>query len=358
MIETIRIRRGKQRNGVLVHLILWGVICILPYFLMDSDTLFNWKHFLRSMPDLLAYLLVFYVNYLFLVDSFLFNRRPNVFVITNVILIVGISFLMHYGRVAMGELYPELWTHRRPMMSIKLLPLLRNGTSLFLIFGLSLALKLMHRWLEVENERKELAKAKSEAELQNMKNQISPHFLLNTLNNIYALIEFDPPKAQTAVVELSKLLRHLLYDNQDKYVPLHQDADFILNYIELMRLRLPEHVQVSTQINVPESSDTSISPFIFISLVENAFKHGVSPDKPSFVDIRLSELDNKRVEFECRNSYYPKTTSDKSGSGIGLNLVKSRLEMMYPGRYTWNTSKDDNVYVTKLVINTLKNEKP
>jgi len=92
--------------------------------------------------------------------------------------------------------------------------------------GLSLALKMTIRWLEVDNERKELAKAKSEAELQNLKNQINPHFLLNTLNNIYALIEFNPPKAQQAVVDLSKLLRHLLYDNNQAYVPLRQEVDF------------------------------------------------------------------------------------------------------------------------------------
>ncbi|HCM20656.1 MAG TPA: sensor histidine kinase, partial [Porphyromonadaceae bacterium] len=144
---------------------------------------------------------------------------------------------------------------------------IRNATSLLLMTGLSVAIRMSERWFKVENERKELERAKSEAELQNLKNQISPHFLLNTLNNIYALIEFDPPKAQTAVMELSKLLRHLLYDNSQSYVPLAQEMSFIHNYIELMRIRLADNVTVTTHMNVNKTSRTMIAPLIFISLI-------------------------------------------------------------------------------------------
>ena len=111
---------------------------------------------------------------------------------------------------------------------------------------------------------------------KNLRNQLNPHFLLNTLNNIYALIAFDSDKAQQAVQELSKLLRYVLYDNQQTYVPLCKEVDFIRNYIELMRIRLSANVQMITKFDIQPDSQTLIAPLIFISLIENAFKHGIS----------------------------------------------------------------------------------
>ena len=121
-----------------------------------------------------------------------------------------------------------------------------------------------------------------EAELQNLKSQLNPHFLFNTLNNIYSLIAFSPEKAQEAVHDLSRLLRYVLYESSQPFVSLEKDFDFLRNYVELMRIRLPKHVELKTNI-VASSPGTLIAPLLFISLVENAFKHGVSNNKPSFI---------------------------------------------------------------------------
>ena len=153
-------------------------------------------------------------------------------------------------------------------------------------------------------------------------------------------------------MDLSKMLRHLLYDNNQTYVPLHQEANFMRNYIELMRIRLSDNVKLRTDFSYSETGSTRISPLIFISLIENAFKHGISGDKPSFIDISLKEYADGKVEFVSRNSYFPKSESDKSGSGIGLELVKRRLELLYPDRYSWHTGIEDDVYTTVLVIDT------
>lgn len=322
---------------------------------MDSERVFNWRSFMRSLPDVLGFMLVFYLNYFFLIDRLLHKGKTKRFILFNLLLIVAVALLMHYGRGWIETLMPELRARRGMRRgNMKLLFVVRNSTSLFLMTGLSVALKMTVRWFEVENERKELAKAKSEAELQNLKNQINPHFLLNTLNNIYALIEFNPPKAQQAVMDLSKMLRHLLYDNNQTYVPLQQEANFMRNYIELMRIRLSDNVKLSTDFSYSETGNTRISPLIFISLIENAFKHGISGDKPSFIDISLKEHPDGKVEFVSRNSYFPKSESDKSGSGIGLELVKRRLELLYPGSYLWRTGIEDDVYTTVLVIDTNK----
>jgi sensor histidine kinase YesM len=253
---------------------------------------------------MLGFMLVFYLNYFFLIDKFLYKGKTREFIIYNFLLIVAVAFMMHYSRGLLEYLLPELRSRRRGRHPnfFPWLFIVRNSTSLFLMMGLSVALKMTVRWFEVDNERKELAKAKSEAELQNLKNQINPHFLLNTLNNIYALIEFNPPKAQQAVMELSKMLRHLLYDNNQTYVPLRREAEFMKNYIELMRIRLADHVKLTTDFSYAQTGNTLISPLIFISLIENAFKHGVSGDKPSFIDISLKEHPDGKVEFVCRNS--------------------------------------------------------
>ncbi|MGI6573034.1 MAG: sensor histidine kinase [Fermentimonas sp.] len=353
MTRSLKVNQRSKWNNVFVHILLWGVIFILPYFFMDSERLFNWKLFTRSLPDFLGFMFIFYLNYFLLIDKLLFKGKTKQFIVYNLLLIVGTAFLMHYSREWLTALLPEVmprWRMRRRAMPISFV--VRNFTSLFLMTGLSLALKMTIRWLEVDNERKELAKAKSEAELQNLKNQINPHFLLNTMNNIYALIEFNPPKAQQAVVDLSKLLRHLLYDNNQAYVPLRQEVDFMRNYVELMRIRLSENVKLNTRFTYSKDKETLISPLIFISLIENAFKHGVSGDKPSLIDISLVEHENGRVEFVSSNSYFPKSESDKSGSGIGLELVKRRLELLYPGSYTWRTEIKDEMYTTVLEIDT------
>ena len=204
---------------------------------------------------------------------------------------------------------------------------------------------------QMDAARREAEKSRTEAELKNLRNQLNPHFLLNTLNNIYALIAFDADKAQTAVQELSRLLRHVLYDNQQNFVTLDKEMDFIRNYIELMRIRLSANVHVETKIDVRPDSRTEIAPLIFISLIENAFKHGISPTEPSFIRIHFSESPGE-IHCEITNSYHPKSVADKSGSGIGLEQVRKRLELTYPGHYDWQqgVSEDMKEYKSILII--------
>ncbi|HMM17780.1 MAG: sensor histidine kinase [Petrimonas sp.] len=354
MENSIRSNTTNTYAVILVHVLLWSMIVVAPYFFIDRERLFRWDLFIRSTPDTLGLLLVFYINYFLLIKQFLFKGRTKEFIFYNLLLIVAAAVLMHFGNDLLRLISPEHMPRRggRKFRPSPWLFVIRNLTTLVTMMGLSVALKMTFRWFEVESERKELEKAKSEAELQNMKNQISPHFLLNTLNNIYALVVFNPSKAQQAVLDLSKLLRHILYDNDKPLVPLHQEVDFIKNYIDLMRIRLSENVKLNTQLSIKTNSDTPIAPLIFISLIENAFKHGISGDKPSFIDISLSETPDGKIEFVSRNSFYPKSEADKSGSGIGLGLVKKRLEMAYPGRYQWDFKVTGDTYSTILIINT------
>ena len=189
------------------------------------------------------------------------------------------------------------------------------------------------------------------AELSNLRSQINPHFLLNTLNNIYALTAFDQQRAQDAVMQLSKMLRHMLYDNQQDNVKLSEEVTFLENYVNLMKIRLPQTVDVQfrTQLANP---DTRVAPLLFISLVENAFKHGISPTEPCFVHIDMEQPDDGHLFVTIKNSNYPKTENDRSGHGVGLQQVQRRLDLAYSERYEWThgVSDDGKTYLSTLKI--------
>mgnify|MGYP000591580714 CR=1 FL=1 len=193
--------------------------------------------------------------------------------------------------------------------------------------------------------------AKDGSGIEESQEPIEPPFLLNTLNNIYALIAFNCDKAQEAVQELSKLLRHVLYDNQQTFVPLEKELDFIRNYVALMRIRLPQQVEISLHLETDPGSSLLIAPLLFISLIENAFKHGISPTAHSFISIAITGNTDGTVRCEILNSNYPKTGQDKSGSGIGLEQVSKRLELIYPKHYEWEKGISANGQVYSSIIN-------
>ncbi len=340
----------------LIHIIGWIIVFGFPFLMMTRSgftiTLKDYVCHGGVVP--FSFLLVFYVNYCFFIPRYLFKGHLREFLLFNLILIVCATIGVHLWQDFSWKIFPAEEEHERKFGPPQWVFILRDAFSMILTVGLSTAIRLSGRWIQIENARREAEKSYTEAELKNLRNQLNPHFLLNTLNNIYALIAFDVDKAQTAVQELSRLLRHVLYDNQQNFVTLGQEMDFIRNYIELMRIRLSANVTVETHFDVSSDSRTEIAPLIFISLIENAFKHGISPTEPSFIRIHFSET-SEEVCCEIINSYHPKTETDKSGSGIGLEQVRKRLELTYPGKYRWQqyVSEDGKEYVSILNITTL-----
>ena len=227
---------------------------------------------------------------------------------------------------------------------------------IFATAGASVALASRWFWADdarklAENARVKAETAQVKAELSNLRSQINPHFLLNTLNNIYALTAFDQQRAQDAVMQLSKMLRHMLYDNQQDNVKLSEEVTFLENYVNLMKIRLPQtvDVQFNTQLVNP---DARVAPLLFISLVENAFKHGISPTEPCFVHINMEQPEEGRLLVTIENSNYPKTEHDRSGHGVGLQQVQRRLDLAYSERYEWTkgVSDDGKTYLSTLKI--------
>ena len=340
---------------VLTHIIGWCIVFIFPYLMMARSG------FTLSLPEYvghrlvvpLSFCIVFYVNYFVLIPHSLFAGHTRRYLLWNVLLIAGMTACVllwngYASQVIVHTTPPMPRPHGGPPWWIVAL---RDAISMALTAGLCAAICLSRRWGQSESARRDAEKARTEAELMNLRSQLNPHFLLNTLNNIYALIAFDRDKAQEAVQELSRLLRHVLYDNRSPFVPLCKEMDFIRNYIELMRIRLPQDVAVETYIDIASDSHTEIAPLIFISLIENAFKHGISPTAESYIKIHFSEEPGK-VQCCITNTYHPKNKADKSGSGIGLEQVKRRLELTYPSRYDWQhgVSPDGKEYRSQLTI--------
>lgn len=338
---------------ILIHVIGWGIVFGFPFLMMSRNGFeITWMDYLRHGSIVpISFLIVFYVNYCLLIPHYLFKGHIRRYLLLNIALIACTAIGVHFWQEFMFHHFIENTPNGRHKGPPKWIFIVRDIFSMILTVGLSAAIRLSGKWVQTENARREAEKNRTEAELKNLRNQLNPHFLLNTLNNIYALIAFDSDKAQQAVQELSKLLRYVLYDNQQTYVPLCKEVDFIRNYIELMRIRLSGSVEVSTKFSIPPDSQTEIAPLIFISLIENAFKHGISPTEPSFIHIELSEAPHK---IECRivNSYHPKNETDKSGSGIGLEQVSKRLELLYPEHYEWyrGVSENGKVYESILSI--------
>lgn len=344
---TLPIRRMRW----LIHVATWCVLLGMPFFFTGrgGETV-TVESYLRFLVMPVSFMIVFYLNYFLLIRHYLFTRRVKQFLGINLLMIIGMMLSVHILMQILpddGRRRPEHKHEPRWQEAVGFY--LGNVVLYSLVAGVSVAIRMTNGWYQVESLRQELERSRAEAELQNLKSQLNPHFLFNTLNNIYSLIAFSPERAQEAVHDLSRLLRYVLYDSSQPYVSLEKELDFIHNYVELMRIRLPEHVELKTNIPHPQSG-TLVAPLLFISLIENAFKHGVSNSKPSFIHIRIEE-DSKTVSCDILNSYFPKdATQDKSGSGIGLVNLEKRLSLLYPNQYTFRHEQEDDAYHSLLSI--------
>lgn len=330
-------------HKILVHTLLWGLFFYSQYLAVlgiEKDLPF-WSY-TSVASNQIVLPIVFYLNYFWLIPKYLFNGKYFRYLLLAFLLIFVGSSIMTLWTVFFLTVN-HLWELDYIFLN-RVNGFRSSGLLLFVTFS-CIALKIVQQWMQMKSMQKE-------TELLNLRNQLNPHFLLNTLNNIYALIEFDPQRAQSAVMEVSKLLRHVLYDNQTEFTLLTKEMVFLKSYIELMKIRTSANVEVTFDNEISSNSDSQIAPLLFISLIENAFKHGISPSEDSFINIHIFETDNQQIVCDIKNSNFPKTDQDKSGSGIGLQQVQKRLDLIYPDHYTWikGVSESGKEYRSLLII--------
>ena len=343
----MKLANTKAIRTSLIHITAWSLLYTLPFLIFgkvnDTDLL---EKLTRFSIVIFAFLTVFYVNYFILIERLMFRKKLWQFVVSEGLLIFAVASSLYLWNAA-NPAAPD--PSKPEHVHSAVVFLLRDVLSLLITFGVSLAVKTTSKWYQMEIEYQEAEKKRTEAELINLRQQLNPHFLFNTLNNIYSLIAISPDKAQSTVLELSKLLRYALYENDHKFVPLQHEIDFIKNYVELMRIRLTSDIEVITEIEISDANNLLVAPMLFISLVENGFKHGISPSQASFIYINIHQQNNQ-LHCTIRNSYFPKSSADQSGSGIGLDNLRRRLELIYPSQHTLTAQKEDNIFVSQLII--------
>ena len=216
----------------------------------------------------------------------------------------------------------------------------------FLMVGFNIAVKLFFKSFGDEEMLKELEHQRLQSELQYLKYQINPHFFMNTLNNIHALVDMDAGKAKRTIVELSKLMRYVLYEASNRTILLSREIQFLDNYIALMKLRYTGRVRIECCMpdEVPE---VQIPPLLFISFVENAFKHGVSYQEESFIRVFMS-VEDGRLVFRCSNSNHGRSVEQHHG--IGLENIRKRLRLLFGQDYTLSINERDDSFNVLLII--------
>ena len=218
---------------------------------------------------------------------------------------------------------------------------------LILMIGMNLGLKYYFRHKQDRERLRKLERQNLEQQLEYLKYQINPHFLMNTLNNIHALVDIDPEQAKETIVELSKIMRFVLYEGSKQKVPLRQELIFLDNYIQLMRMRVADK-KVDITVDIPQAiPDREIPPLMMITFVENAFKHGVSYQQHSFIHINIQIIDNQ-LHFVCSNSKVPQ--GEDHHGGLGLQNAKRRLELIYGRTYHLDIRDEENTYTVNLTL--------
>ncbi len=318
------------------QVLLLSLILLSPgliSYVISHDSQLVWDSLMVSAYWLAPAAVVYLLNFYLCVPLLWFRHRYWLFGISNAALIL--TFNIHLYFKNLGSL-PDIY--RAGYSSLLIIALLVN------LMAICIAISIRYVMRRSEKKQKEV-----EAELAWLKNQINPHFLFNTLNNISSLTQIDADEAQDAVMQLSDLLRYAMYETNKPKVPLDGEVEFLRNYIELMKLRCNEMTTVSTEIEVADRN-MEVAPLLFISLVENAFKHGMNSNAPATIDISLKQEDGTLV-FVSDNTNNPKPTKDRSGSGIGLENTRRRLDLLYQGRYQWEqTITPENIYHVKITL--------
>ena len=286
---------------------------------------------------------IYFVNALILVPWGYYRNRRWMFWGGNALIIAGLAyFFFHdFNPTEFASHIPNERYRQYALISFYSSALVAILMSAFLA-GIALLVHHVRRSMVIKQQLKEEQQKRTEAELEWLKNQLNPHFLFNTLNNISSLVQIDADKAQDAIAQLSDLMRYAMYETRRETVPIQGEVEFMRNYIELMKLRCSDKTIVDYQLSIV-NYQLELAPLLFISLIENAFKHGVSSSRPSKIDIRMEQQDDNLV-FTCDNTNFPKDDTDRSGSGIGLENTRRRLDLIYPGRYTWEQSLEGDIY--------------
>jgi hypothetical protein len=346
---------NSRKIEFLIYVVIWALVFSVPYFSERSSGHIYWNEVTRNWTRISGYLVVFLINVYVLVPGLLMKKKYLWYFLSvtgMVLFMIALPLFLqpdlqsYSGPPNNGLRTPDINT---PMQKPPLMVFADNLIICILLLGAGTAISIMKKWLSEEKLRKDAEKEQLKTSLALLRHQVSPHFFMNTLNNIHTLIELDSEKAQDAVDRLSTLMRYLLYDSAQNTIELKKEVEFIHSFISLMQLRHSDEVDVKTVI--PEQMpDAQIPPMLFISLIENAFKHGVCYPLKSYI---YFELRIQETSLHCivKNSKQ-KSSANQHGeySGIGLDNIKDSLRLLYEDNFLLNIHDTENEFEVTLSI--------
>lgn len=346
MNKTEKINRDYQFNAnieLIIMMFIFLVLFLLPVLFTRVQGEISWVHVFKIWKDHSLLVPIFAINHWYFIPKQLHQKHYFTYFISIVFIISLVVFSYYYYDEVLHAKVKVETDLNRPTPIPPYAELLMYAV---LIVGVDAGLLFSKKWHETEDKKHILERRNSDMQLEILRNQISPHFFMNTLNNIYALIGIDTPKAREAVMKLSKLMRYMLYGNHDGKVQLSKEFEFIQSYVDLMRLRFANESVI--KLSLPDLyEDVRIPSLLFISYIENAFKYGASYENESHIYISF-KVEDRFVCFHCQNIKQPVTNTEKGG--LGLENSKNRLDLLFGNNYTLNINTDTDLFIVDLKI--------
>lgn len=301
----------------------------------------------HELVNFLNYAIVaFFINFIFL-PKYYYKKKYLHFTISLTLITALAIILEEY--VLEKIFYPDT---RGMNFSNVFFTLVKGMPVVVILTGFKFAWDALLKQREVDN----LKAAVKESELQFLKSQINPHFLFNNLNNLYAYAIENSPKTPDIILELSSVLRYMLYECREKYVPLAKEIDLVENFMRLNELQVEDRGKVKFEKHNIKP-EFKIAPLILIVFIENAYKHSTaSLTKDISIDVFINLNPKGELEFTCKNSYQPESNTDNLAKGIGLENVKKRLQLMYPHSHDLKITQNNGIYEVFLSVNLTKTE--
>lgn len=337
----------SAKHRLLRHILFWVLFVLLYTFAYGLMNFEFKKKFLHTLLLLISLVPATYFSIYILLEKILFNRKYLLFIA--LFLISASFFTLVYLLVEQYIIMPYLYGVKNSFFEFYVVAFIR----VYAVVVLAAFAKIIKNEIEIRNINQQLTQKNLESELKFLKGQIHPHFLFNTLNNIYSLSLGKNPEISTSILKLSELLKYMLYKTQSKFVMLSKEIELIRNYIALERLRHSENLSISFDIK-GSIDKQQIAPLLLLPFIDNAFKHGVRESNPNNWIVVFMEVINDTIKFSVENSAQTikHSANFEENKGIGLENVKRRLDLLYQGDYSLEIKEGEESFYIKLIIET------
>lgn len=351
----------SKHNRVLelaFYLVLWLVVILFPVFVEKAQDVFHWQRVLDDWSRILPLFFIFLIHNFLLFKLFARKSYLSYFLFTiSIILLISFLNTALLDMTPIGRIFHQPDLMNGPMRGPRQMPppmrpsffmqIINTSMFGFIAVAINIGVKSSFHFIEQQIQYEKMKKENLENELNYLRHQISPHFFMNTLNNIHALVDQDSELAKTTIIRLSKLMRVVLYDSGDQKFPLAKEIQFLQDYIDLMKIRVSDNVKIHCdfQKNIP---DVNVPPLLFINFVENAFKHSVKAVGESFIHLYFRANDDT-INFYIKNSIAASNVPNNNDT-VGIKNVRKRLNLLYGDNYDLHISSDETIFSVELQI--------